>query len=181
MLLEPHQDDAVLFSCFNAIRHRAHVVTVLASQVQEDRGTGITNATREAENEAALVGVLDLSWTQWPYLDSDPDWQAVAAAFTLLDERLQPDLVLAPAVEDGGHEHHSAVGDLAGAIFRGRVTHYMTYRRGEGRSTGVEVEYEPPWVTLKLRALACYRSQIEMAAAGCTPWFVGDQLEWVQA
>lgn len=181
LLLEPHQDDAVLFSTFNALRFHAHVVTILESHVQERRGIGVTNASRLAENEAAVCGVLGLEWTQWPYSDADPDWGAVTRALEILDERLEPVRVLAPAVELGGHDHHNQVGSIARMLFGDRLTGYMTYRRHEGKSTGREVEYEPPWVTLKLRALACYRSQIETPAAGCTPWFIGDQREWVEA
>lgn len=179
IVLEPHADDCVLFSCWNALRYRAHVVTVFESHVQEARGYGIPQAQREAETEAAM-SMLGLDWHQWPYLDSDPDWTAIGVALTLIKERLTPDRVFAPAVEPGGHDQHNRVGALAVEVFGAdRVTAYLTYTVNGKSTRGVEVMYEPAWVTLKLRALACYRSQIEASAAGCTPHFVRGLDEYV--
>lgn len=172
LILEPHADDAVLFSCWNALRYRAHIVTVLESHVQEQRGYGITQADRLTETAAAMTSVLGLKWDQWPYRDDDPDWAAIRVALGLVKERLEPERVFAPAVEPGGHDHHNRLAALTDEVFGDTVAHYLTYTV-EGKSTnGVEVMFEPAWVTLKLRALACYRSQIETSAAGCTPHFV---------
>lgn len=181
IVLEPHADDAVLFSAFNAIRYEALVVTVLSSAVQEARGTGITQAVRLVETMNALAE-LGVTGVQWPYPDVAPDWAAIQEALMILDERLAPERVFAPAVEPGGHDHHNRLGALADEVFgAGRVAHYLTYTI-DGKSTnGVSVLFEPAWVTLKLRALACHRSQIETAAAGCTEHFVRDQHEYIAA
>lgn len=178
-MFSPHNDDAALFSAFNALRHEAHVVTVLRSEVQ-NRRHGISAEQREREDWEAIYDVLGLEWTQWPYLDTDPDWQAVKVAMQALDDRLEPDLVFAPAVEDGGHDHHNRVGQIAQAVYGSRVTSYLTYTV-EGKSTdGTLVEPEPGWVTLKLRGLSCYRSQIETPAAGCTEHFLRGQHEYIK-
>ena len=55
------------------------------------------------------------------------------------------------------------------------ITFYNTYRRGEGRTRGVSVPYEADWPARKLRAMACYRSQIALPAT--QPWFANDWLE----
>lgn len=185
IVLEPHADDAVLFSCFNLIRYQAHVVTVLASQLQWDRGAEITNHHRVLEGHRAITETLRLRMPdQWPYPDSNPnpDWGAITRALTSLDERLEPDIVFAPAPADDGHEQHNEVGRIAGAVFGPRAVHYLTYTRHGGKQRGgVEVGFKPAWLTLKLRALACYRSQIETEQLGCWPHFAEDLREYVSA
>jgi LmbE family N-acetylglucosaminyl deacetylase len=150
---------------------------VLASQLQWDRGTGISNVMRIAEDQCALE-LLGCTVEQWPYLDSSPDWGAVENAMRLADDRLGPERVFAPAPEPEGHEQHNAVGNLAFDVFGGRVTGYLTYRRGHGRSRSEnEVAFKPGWPAVKLRALACYESQIQEPST--RDWFLELTLrEW---
>jgi LmbE family N-acetylglucosaminyl deacetylase len=177
LLLQPHSDDAALFAAFTLLHHRPHVITVLSSKLQEDRGTGITNETRIAEDVCAME-ILGCTVEQWPYPDSAPDWGAIENAFRLYDERAQPERVFAPAPEDGGHGQHNAVSNLAHDVFGERVTGYLTYRRGHGRSTSDnEVAFKPGWPALKLRALSCYVSQIQEPST--RDWFLELSLrEW---
>lgn len=181
VLFSPHNDDAVLFAAHACLEHDPLVVTVLRSQVQEDRGTGITAETREREDGCAFAELGLTDWLQWPYPDVATDWGAVENAMRLLDERVQPERVFAPAPEPLGHSDHNAVGNLAADVFGERVTGYLTYRRGKGRSRGALVTMQPDWVARKLRALACYQSQI--AEPSTRPWFVEllDMREWVAA
>lgn len=174
VLLSPHNDDAVLFSTWNLLRHRPHVVTVFLSVKQ--KAYGITAAKRQDEDLAAfrILGVR--SWKQLPHLDSQP------LPPTWLDELAgEYEFCIAPAVEGGGHEQHNEVGRAALDAFGAeRTIRYLTYRRHHGKSDwGREVPYEPAWVALKLQALACYRTQIETVAAGCTPHFAADLREYV--
>lgn len=177
LLLQPHSDDAALFAAFTCLHHRPHVITVLSSDLQERRGTGITQATREAEDRLAFE-FLGCTVEQWPYLDSAPDWGAVENALRLADERLAPERVFAPAPEPDGHDQHNAVGNLALDVFGKRVTGYLTYRRGHGRSRSErEVAFKPHWPGLKLSALACYASQIQEPST--RDWFLELSLrEW---
>jgi LmbE family N-acetylglucosaminyl deacetylase len=177
VLFAPHNDDEVLWSGMLAQHHRAHIIVVLRSQVQQDRGLGITAQRRECET-AAAVQELGLTFEQWPYRDSDPDWDAVTAAMRALDDRLAPEVVLAPAVELGGHEQHSKVGWLAEEVFGSRVVFFATYVRGQGRT----VTQQPfvgtaEQIARKLRALACFRSQI--AEPSTQPWFLDGVGEWL--
>jgi LmbE family N-acetylglucosaminyl deacetylase len=176
LAFEPHSDDIALFAAFSAMEHHAHVVTVLEGHVQQQRGLPISQQQRFAENECAMRE-LGLQWTQWPYRDDGPDWDAVAVAMHVIDERLQPDVVFAPAVEAGGHEQHSRVGELAGQVFGARCRFYLSYVRGEGRSRGVEVVGDADQIGRKLRALACYRSQI--AEPSTRPWFLDGLTEYL--
>lgn len=89
---------------------------------------------------------------------------------------LSYDHCIAPRYETGGHPHHNLVADLALDEFGiENVTWYMTYRRGHTRSRGTPVPYEPEWPALKMRAMACYTSQINLPS--CQPWFACDWVE----
>lgn len=158
VVLEPHNDDVALFCAWQAIRWKAHIVTVLRSVNQE--ANGITAAEREAES-ARVAEILGCTWEQWPYGDDDPDWQEIRARLEELGNGERPTRIFAPWPEPKGHPQHSRVGELAEAVFGSeRVTFYTTYRYGGPRTVGREVEPEPWMIPLKLRALACYESQM---------------------
>lgn len=173
---EPHQDDVVLFASFLAQQNHARVITVLEGHVQASRGLPITQQQRLAENAAAMCE-LGLTLEQWDFRDDRPDWDAVEARMVALERREHPELVLAPAVELGGHEHHNLVGEAARFVFGDeRVQPYLTYRRGETRTVGTRVGFTCDQLARKLRALACFRSQI--GEPSTQPWFIGDQREY---
>lgn len=174
LVLEPHHDDATLFTAFNAIRTRAHIVTVLRSVNQE--AMGITHAERERESRWA-AGHLGCSHSQWNEPDDAPDWLAVEQIMRGFDMAYGPEQVFAPAPETGTHEQHVHVGNLARVVFGDRVTFYTTYRYGGPRTTGTPVPYEREWVLLKLRALACFRSQIRL---GPVRFFTHALDEWTR-
>jgi LmbE family N-acetylglucosaminyl deacetylase len=191
LCFEPHSDDATLFCAFSAMQHRAHVVTILASHVQFDRGRGITQQQRLAENQAAMRE-LGLTHEQWHYSDALPDWDAVEAAMRVAADLHEPEIVFAPAPDfeaNGHHEdrvppngwgvmQHDMVGNLAGRVFEGRARFYTTYTRGNGRTvTGTPVTPTPDQIARKLRALACFRSQI--AEETTRAWFMGPLGEWL--
>ena len=179
ILLEPHHDDATLFAAFTCIRERPLVVTVFRSVVQER--FGITHEQRAREN-ATAISTLGCMWDQWDFPDSDPHVASIRAALGLLDARSSEAHVFAPAVEVDGHAQHNLIGQLADEVFgEDRVTHYLTYGRHRGKSRdGSEVPFEPAWIRTKLRALACYESQIDTPAANCWMWFAEDLREYVQ-
>lgn len=177
VLFAPHQDDEALFAGMLAQHHQAHIIVVLRSFVQASRGLPISAQMREHES-AAAAQELGLTVEQWPFRDDTPDWPAVEASMRALDDRLAPDVVLAPAVELGGHEQHSMVGDLADAVFGGRVVNYLTYVRGQSRTVSKRPFVgTPDQICRKLRALACYRSQI--AEPSTQPWFLGELTEYL--
>jgi LmbE family N-acetylglucosaminyl deacetylase len=174
LFLSPHNDDETLFGAFTLLRERPRVVTVLRSYVQEQRGTGVTYQEREAENAAALEVLGIGEWEQWPFPDSDPPWNEIRERLA----SLRPDHVFAPAIERGGHAHHSAIGGLAEALWPGKVTPYTTYTTRGRTRRGTEVAWEHEWVLLKLKALSCYRSQILVPGTLTTQHFLGSQAEY---
>lgn len=190
VLLSPHHDDEILFASFTIARAAPDVVVVLESHVQHQRACGqgtreakvaalrndpemFTDERRRAETIAALMVYGNLAVDFWPYRDDKPDWAKIAQR--IADMRDEYDHVYAPAPFDGGHDHHNTIGTFVKAFIpQEQRTLYTTYQNGGYRCTGHPVEYEHHWVGLKLRALACYTSQIAL-------WphhFLSEQLEY---
>lgn len=179
LFLAPHNDDETLFGAFTLLRYRPHVIVCFTSALQDSPrypGGPISSSTRYLETVAALTALgLDPSkesgYEQWPYPDNESlDVEAFETELRYVYELHQPEVVFAPVVEAGGHEQHNTIGRIALEVFGDRVRPYLTYTWPNGRSKGQEVEFEPHWPALKLRALSCYESQIQSPATGS--WFI---------
>lgn len=195
LFVSPHSDDSVLFGAFTLQREKPTVLTVYDSYVQVARGNAACDAaTRRAEDTAAVAGVLGCEIT-FDGLRDDlleqihadpprPDWKLLITAEQRYEykegcvrgalEMFQgAEEVWLPAVEKNGHEQHNLVGEVGGAVFKGAKIHrYLTYTRTGGKSIhGTEVKPTGAMVRKKLQALACYKTQIEIDALGCWPWF----------
>lgn len=173
LFLSPHNDDETLFGAFTILRHNPHVIVCLKSVLQEARGTGITAVQRETETARALWWLGDPTWEQWQFSDMDPDWEALKTRLSRGSVGYRR--VFAPAYEQDGHEQHNKISQIARHIFgEEKVETYLTYRRGHGRSVGTEVPYEASWPMKKLRALACYETQINEPSTAY--WFMDSGL-----
>jgi LmbE family N-acetylglucosaminyl deacetylase len=160
LFLSPHNDDETLFGSFSIQATRAHVIVVLRSDYEQTRWPAATAAVRELETAAACAE-LGVSFEQWAFSDLEPDWPAILARLQQL--ALEPwTHVFAPAVEPDGHPHHNSVGVRAAEAFGDSLLRYTTYSRENGRHAANPVRAEPEWIIRKLRALSCYRSQIEL-------------------
>ena len=169
LVFSPHQDDCALFTAFNAMRHQAHVVTVLRD------GNGNAEE-REAEDREA-IHLLGCGLSQWAFMAGEPDpgWDEIALLMRRIDEVQKPPIVFAPWPEPHGHPEHNMIGKLALDSFGDRVTYYATYRFGGPRTTGTPSEPDPWMIPLKLRALACYESQM---LRGPRRFFLHSLEEW---
>lgn len=159
VFLAPHPDDDALFGAFTILRFKPLVVCVLAC------GTA-----RETEFRNAC-DALGVPHDQWPYPETAPDWQAIRDRIEALDA----DVIYAPAWAALGNRDHNQIAQIADDTHPGRVIHYCTYT-SEGKQTGTPVAYEPEWVPLKLRALACYPTQ--SGHPSHAPHFIRDQTEY---
>lgn len=193
VFIAPHHDDETLFGSFLIQKHRPDLVVVLLPRVQERRG-GATEAIRRTE--------LSLAWEilqpgragsvlQWEFPDEQPDWEAIAERIALLATRYDHAFVPAfgrdrdylPSHDPPpgfGVLQHERIGWLAKDAFgRRNVTRYTTYTRRYGRDRkGEPVAIDDPaWIVAKLRALACYESQI--AEPSCRPHFLESLIEYV--
>jgi LmbE family N-acetylglucosaminyl deacetylase len=182
ILFAPHNDDETLFAFYQCLRFKPHVVVVLRSYKQAAFEDGPTYDIREAETRCAMELAGVPLYEQWEYSDLAPDWRPIDERIEGLLASVNPQTVIAPAWEVGGHEHHNAVANIVYRHRPGRGIHYLTYRRGEGRSTaGKEVIPSDKELRLKQLALACYESQATLPSTA--PWFdsnaYGDPREWL--
>lgn len=154
------------------------MVTVLASEVQE--AWGIVNQVRVVENGRAFAHLGVTAHRQWSYSDQEPDWDGIES--WLRQSYGEVERVWAPAAESGGHEHHNKLAEIAHRVFGDRASYYATYHGSPAIKTVTpyEVSFEPEWVLLKLRALACFESQI---CGGTGSWrhFAESLREYVSA
>jgi LmbE family N-acetylglucosaminyl deacetylase len=174
LFLAPHNDDETLFGAFIVQQDQADVVVVLRSHYEATRWPDAHFHVREAETDAAME-ILGRPWEQWTFSDLDPDWPEILRMFRERSDDY--DVVYAPAVYTEGHPHHNAVGEAAYEAFGDRVLWYTTYSRTRGRETGTRVGPTAEQIVRKLRALACYRSQIAIGLM--RPHFVGGLDEYV--
>ncbi len=179
VLFAPHNDDETLFAFYTMRRYQAEVVVVLRSHRQNALG-GPHFSTRERETLCAteIAGVSYVQWTA--FSDIEPDWLEVARYMQQHVIDAEARIVIAPAWEEGGHEDHNAVAEIAlelkGPFF---LMPYLTYRRGEGRSTdGREIHPTDEESDLKAAALRCYHSQLKHPQ--CASWFGADQREFIR-
>ena len=181
LLLVPHNDDETLFASFLMQKHRPNVVVVYQSVVQE--ANGIAAGTREAETAAALDVLLygGAEWVQgsWPDDGSVPDEQLAEWLSTVIFDRFGLAPVIIPAFSPRGHRDHNQLCRVADGVFTDVLARYLTYDYdGPKQRRGVEVEPEPEWILRKLRALACYRSQVLL---GPHRFWLEDLREYVTA
>lgn len=184
LFVSPHNDDAVLFGAGTLMRHRPVVLTVLDSYVQPSRGFAACAAPiRREEDRAAICGVLGLSILFGGIADNLAPKEMAYWIRVLFQELAPLEEVWLPAVEADGHDHHNLVGEIGLEVFAGtKINRYLTYTRSGGKSTaGVPVPFSGAMARLKLQALACYRSQLEIDALGCWPHFMRDQTEYLAA
>jgi LmbE family N-acetylglucosaminyl deacetylase len=170
IFISPHNDDEVLFGSFTLLRERPLVVMVYDSYVQFRRGDGITAHQRRKESLRAL-GILGVQIAFCGLSDEGEDQAQCAQALAPYKGAAK---VWAPAYEKDGNRHHNAIARVADSLFP-QSQRYLTYTLA-GKSRGLPVEFEPEWIAKKLRALACYESQIRLPATN--KFFLDDLHEY---
>lgn len=186
VFISPHNDDETLFGAFTLQRERPLVVVVFDGHIQGKRGLPITPWLRRLETLRACqelgVGVTFLGFRDDE--EAPGSWyvrdRLVKMALDPISVRIdEVEQFYLPAFETKGHNHHNYLsGVLEGGGFEARITHYLTYTEAGKSTSGKEVPIsDPGWITHKLKALACYKSQL-IAATGCAPHFLRDQREY---
>lgn len=165
VLFAPHADDETLFAAFTLLRARPRVVICYPSV--RDYGDTFTRV-EESRAAAAILGAGPVE--QWTGGD------LVAHMRALVESHGRPAEVWAPSA-NASHPDHVAVAAAALEVFGADVRRYQTYdgagRVREGR------EIKPPIgdsIERKIRALACYRSQL--AHPRSSGFFLDDQREY---
>jgi LmbE family N-acetylglucosaminyl deacetylase len=171
-----------LFASFTVLRVKPIVVTVCSDARVQER-FGIDGWKRRMESEKALSRLSVDPFGDWVELglsDVGLTEEKVIERLLLSDPRVCDDAetVWAPMWEQDGHEDHNAVNQAAVKVFGDRCRFYATYRRGSARTrTEHEVFPEPDWPARKLRAMACYESQVNLP--NTRAWFDDWSREWV--
>lgn len=168
LFISPHNDDETLFGAFTLCREAAdiQVVVMFDGYVQATRGEPVTWEERRAETVAALK---ELGVVKPPIFaafgDDAINWNHVHNYVRCFSRSLQPsDIAYIPLCEYNGHEQHNRLSEICTTHFNAqaevRIQQYTTYTT-MGRSIGsIRIHPQPDWVIRKLRALACYKSQI---------------------
>lgn len=203
LFLSPHNDDETLFGGFLIRRFQPEfVVIVYDSYIQCMRGAGYCDAeTRRAESVRALEILTPQSTVLFAHLADDQKYSAddvaiaihhalwtwnknrantleLAAGRPYSDPPAVPDafdLIISPLFEDNGHEQHNVVALAADKVPAKKRLAYTTYTRGAGRTTnGEKFDPTPDEIACKLRAKACYLSQIRHTST--RSWFADESL-----
>lgn len=177
IVLAPHGDDETLFAAYTCMRARAHVIVCSHDpdpDVRKQRSLETTNA----------IQILGCSHHEWPMSSSNMDWDKAREHLEAWNSsRLVAsvaDTVYAPAVDPEGHEQHNRIGEMALEVFGEKVIPYLTYApRGQRQTEGREVVPTAEEIQRKLRALACYRSQIEHPSTRAWFFELLDLREWL--
>lgn len=158
------------------LKYRPRVIVVLRSFKQNVLQNGPRWTVRETET-ADVMEMIGLDYVQWNFDDMRPDWPGISDAVEDIIEQF--DTVIAPAWEENGHDDHNELATIAVRLsddYDFELVRYLTYRRGEGRSThGVPVDHTVEEELLKLQALSIYESQIGHEPTRA--WFPGGAYE----
>jgi hypothetical protein len=177
LLVAPHNDDEVLFSCFTLLREKPLVVVVFDGYVQANRGLPVTAQQRIEETRAAckILGV-DVEFLGYRD-DQPPAAETIAGHLSALAISSGITEIYAPAWEPNGHAQHNLVAVACDGL--PVVERYLTYTPAGKSTNGRKVPFKGAWIPLKLRALACYESQMNLdPRMGCWPHFLRDQTEY---
>ena len=173
-------DDETLFASYLCLKYTPRVLICTKSRAQEQWGVFAEERTAET---AAAMEILGCDWRQLTFLDTDGasicdplrDWLELDREFSG-----EPQIVFAPAFEENGHAQHNAIAEAARVIFGDKIVSYLTYTsNGRSRDGQLNEPDDFDWISLKLRALSCYRSQLRVE--NCRPWFneLLDIREWL--
>ena|SRR3990167_9831140 len=173
----PHEDDESLFLAYTLMRERPLVLVVTSGWIQYLRGNlGCHEDTRRAETVRAMeilgcpvafLGIKDTELTEELF-------RKRIGPFA----RLEFERIYAPAIQ-GGNPQHDLIGKIAGQSFS-NCTYYTTYTKTELWTKGeIEVVPTEEEKALKIKALECYKSQINLGAT--RPHFLAviNKSEWL--
>ncbi len=180
VFISPHNDDEALFGAFTIMRYRedVEVAFVYDSYVQVNRGhIYCSTANRRAESLEALAA-MGVSEQRVKFLGLRDDADVNINEISGLIRQFSGAQLWFPAYEDGGNKHHNAVSmAVRHSLASPSKTAYLTYT-DRGKSIGENLVVPSKWsdVAVKLIALSCYHTQIEIA--DCRPHFLRGQEEY---
>ena len=175
--LIPHNDDEALYLAYTIMREKPLVIVCTDSYIQEERGDGITAEERIEETKRAMkLAGADVEFLHIPDNNVQRRELIIGLGEYLL---FDPDVIYAPAIEEGGNPTHNKIGSVAETVFDNvKMKHYMTYgsanyTKTKGNELVIPTKKE---MKLKSKMLACYPSQMKIS---CRNFFTNkDVLEY---
>ena len=146
--LSPHADDEGLFGTYICLRLKPLIVVVTdGTQHQEKFGISIETRREESRQAAKILGC------EIEFL-SIPDNKEIDTGRISLGNN---QTILSPALQGGNHHHDQ--------VSRFGTLHYATYTKENLTpflKDGEAITPTPEEISIKLRVLACYKSQHEI-------------------
>lgn len=151
ILISPHSDDAVLFSCYKILREKPLVVTVTHPTLQGDNGY---ERILEDYKAMQILGVPIM------FLGIDEDKLTEETLTEKLKNFPQNATISIPEYEEKGNPQHNLINKVVKKLFW-NYNEYKTYSGLLDRTIGKEVIPTDEELALKKKAMAMYKTQIE--------------------
>lgn len=176
LFISPHNDDEALFGAFTIIRERPLVLIVTDSARQASKGITAEQRRLESQNALRILGA-PIAFLGIP--DQALEAFDLDTKLSLFLEDFGPFThVYFPGFEKDGNVDHNLISTVAARKFAGSSTRYLTYTKAGKSRSATRVDFSPPWIQTKLKALACYRSQI--LEPSTLDHFLRDQYEYYE-
>lgn len=165
LFISPHDDDSTLFGAFSIMRDNCDVLVVYDSYVQVTRGADwCDRRTRHNETDKSLA-VMGIGHHKRCGLRDDVAYEVdrLRDGFNFIGY----DRFYIPRYHSEGHAQHNLVSLAAQRAVEKlepyrSVIFYGTYTTQGKMKLATEVVPTPDMIQRKLRALACYESQIRL-------------------
>lgn len=175
LLISPHDDDNTLFASFLCIREKPLVVIVTDSYIQPQRGEIGCEADIRARETKEACGILGVPVIRLGLRDDSVTEEDIIKKLRGFSGFRQ---VYSPALQ-GGNKHHDMVHRATKALFP-YAKYYTTYTPTELYTEGdYEIRPSEDELNLKYKAMACYKSQIDLPATAPHFFAVVNKSEWL--
>ena len=176
LVIAPHNDDETLFTAYTLIHEKPLVAIVTDSFIQPNRGDiGCSSEERWQESVSACK-ILGCPVIRLGIRDDSLTREVLESEFKKF---VGFEKVYVPAIQ-GGNWQHDLISKVATEVFGSACVYYTTYTKTELWTKGkTEIAPVAEESALKIAALKCYQSQINLPST--RPHFeaVLDKSEWL--
>lgn len=175
VFISPHNDDETLFGAYTLMREKPLVVIVTDSWIQPLRGDRGCSAGERWDETSKACEILGCKPVRLGIRDDSLTEEGLIQAF---QELVNVERVWAPAIQ-GGNWQHDLIGKIAKATWK-HCVQYTTYTKTELWTKGdIEIIPTEEEKELKLKALNCYTSQINLPSTRPHFQAVVGRSEWI--
>lgn len=177
ILIEPHQDDSVMFACFTLLRLKPLVISLTSSKIQPLRGeVGCDADTRKQET----IKALEILGCPVVFMDI-PDNELSEDVLRKRLRGIRAETIYIPAYHENGNEQHNLINKVCLELFgRENTEQFCSYSKTDLMIKGSwEIPPTAEELTLKNKALDCFQSQINLNSMRNHFEFVRNKSEWL--